>query len=115
MMNRSLAIVAMCMTPRQETDARGRGKAAKISCKRPKGRGTPIAELEGMIPFANIEVWTDQAAARRCQVAVYRDGCDLQIVAGDQIVLTQICESAAEALERAERWRPSSKADSKAA
>ena len=105
----------MAVTSRQETDARRRGKAAKIAGKHPKAEVRRLHGLEGMIPFANIEVWTDQAAARRCQVAVYRDRCDLEIVAGDQIVLTQICESAAEALERAERWRPSSKADPKAA
>jgi hypothetical protein len=65
--------------------------------------------------FASIEVWADAAADRRCQVSVYADRCDLELVAHDQIVLTQICESATEALARAELWRPSCKVDPKAA
>jgi hypothetical protein len=65
-----------------------------------------LAQTCVMKPTATIDVWSDEVDARRCLVAVYRDGCQLEMHAHGQVLVTQRCPSVPEAMDQAERWRP---------
>jgi len=58
------------------------------------------------MPIATIEVWSDPFDGRSCSVVVYEDGCELEMHAHGQRVLSATRGTVAEALRLAGNWHP---------
>ena len=59
-----------------------------------------------MIHFATIELWADERTGRECRLLVSNEGCEVEILAEGEPMLTAWYQSVSEAIESAKERRP---------
>jgi hypothetical protein len=63
-----------------------------------------------MIHFATIDLWADVRTGRECRVLVSNEGCEVEILAEGEPMLTAWYSSVSDALESAKERQPASTA-----